>query len=58
MKLVQKVSDRKDNNGNPFTDLFLVWEHDNKEYSVRVRPCFSRDYKLLLSEAAKDTQQK
>lgn len=51
MKLVKVESKRTNKQGSPYLDLFLVWEHENKVYKVRVAPTFSRDYKLLAAEA-------
>lgn len=51
MTLLKQQSDRLDNNGKPFTDYYLAWTYNNKFYSVRVRPQFFNNYKLLFSNA-------
>ena len=35
--------------GKRYTDLFVVWEYQNHVYKVRIRPCFAKDFELLLS---------
>ena len=51
MTLLKVVSERKDENGVPYLDLYLAWKHDNKAHLVRVRPAFRVDYKRLVSQA-------
>lgn len=51
MKLVRQTSTRQSTNGHFFSDLFVVWEHNGKPYSVRVEPSFKKDYKLLRAQA-------
>lgn len=34
-----------------YLDLYLIWRHGDKVYSVRVRPQFAKDYKLLMGSA-------
>jgi len=45
--LKQKV--RKNN--KDYEDLILVYEFNKKTYSVRVKPVFGCDYRLLMSHA-------
>lgn len=33
------------------TDYTLVWSHEGKTYSVRVKPCFKKDYKFFQAHA-------
>ena len=51
MTLLKVVSERKDENGKPFLDLYLGWSHDGHAYLVRVRPAFNVDYKRLVAQA-------
>lgn len=51
MNLLRQKSDRCDKDGKAYTDLFLTWRKDEKVYIVRVFPCFSHDYKLLVANA-------
>lgn len=37
--------------GREFTDLYLTWMYEGKEYKVRVRPVFARDYDKLIASA-------
>lgn len=34
-----------------FTDLYLVWQHNEKFYKVRIRPQFGKDLKCLIASA-------
>jgi len=34
-----------------YVDLYLVWQHESKVYSIRVRPQFGREYKVLVAAA-------
>jgi len=34
-----------------YVDLYLVWDYNNKVYSVRVRPQFKLDYAKLIAQA-------
>ena len=51
MTLLKVVSERKDSNGAPYTDLYVAWSYQGKSYLVRVRPAFSCDFKKLVSHA-------
>lgn len=51
MTLLRQVSDRLDNKGKPYLDYYLVLEYGGKNYLVRVRPQFARDYSLLFNNA-------
>lgn len=44
-------SDRTNEKGQKYTDLFVAYETDKKSYLVRVRPCFATDLKLLMASA-------
>lgn len=51
MKLFKQESDRLNDKGKPFDDLFLGWVYDGKTYVVKVQPRFACDYSLLFSVA-------
>lgn len=58
MKVVSKVSSRMNKEGQPYNDFYAVWTYNGKDYEVRVRPCFDRDYKLLISQLRLDAASK
>lgn len=37
--------------GVSYTDLYCIWLHEGKQYKVRVKQVFDKDFKLLCSEA-------
>lgn len=41
--------------GKQYKDLYLVWQHKEKTFDVRIRPCFMReaDMKCLIGRAVK-----
>lgn len=49
LRVVSKVSERLDQKGKPFTDLYLVWTYNEKEYQVRIRPQFYTDFAKLFA---------
>lgn len=49
--LLQCESERTDESGKPYRDLYLGWVYDNKRYLVRVRPCFATDFPKLVAKA-------
>lgn len=51
LHLFKCTSERTDEKGRNYNDLFVAYEHNNKSYLVRVRPCFKSDLKLLLASA-------
>lgn len=51
MKLFKQDSERLNNKGEAYIDLYLAWTYENKTYLVRVFPSFHKDYKLLASTA-------
>lgn len=51
MTLLKQTSERLDDKGKPFIDLYLGWSHEGKVYLVRVRPQFCKDCKLTYATA-------
>lgn len=52
MTLLKTVSERLDNHGVPFIDLYLGWKTENGEFHfARIRPQFYRDNYFLLLNA-------
>lgn len=51
MTLLKQKSDRLDNRGIPFIDVYLGWRYEGHVYLLRVKPHFGRDYALMFSHA-------
>lgn len=51
MTLLKTTSDRVDEKGRSYTDFYLAWRHQDKFYSVRIKPSFVNNSKLLFGEA-------
>jgi len=49
MVLLKKQSERE--GFEEYTDLFLAWQHDKKNYVVRIRPVFGCHMKTLMANA-------
>lgn len=48
MKLLKQKVER---NGAKYTDIYACWSYNGKDYAVRVRPVFNRDYDKLIAAA-------
>lgn len=51
--MLELITYEVNRDGAIYNDLVLRWLHDGKEYVVRVRPCFTKDYRLLMAFATK-----
>lgn len=49
MELLKKKATRP--GYEKYMDLYLKWQHEGKDYLVRVRPVFSKNNKHLLAKA-------
>ena len=48
---MELTKEKVNRDGREYVDLFLSWEYEGKNYKVRVRPVFSRDYDKLIATA-------
>jgi len=51
LSLFKCISDKTDEKGNKYTDLYLGQVYESKLYLVRVKPCFTSDYKIMIAMA-------
>jgi len=49
LRVISEKSERLDNKGKPFTDLYLCWTYEGKDYKVRIRPQFYKDLDKLCA---------
>lgn len=51
MHLWKKTSERVNEKGSHWVDLYLTWEYNGKTFCVRIKPQFLKDYGFLLAHA-------
>lgn len=51
LRVVSEKSDRLTKKGKPYTDYYLVWNYNQREYKVRIRAQFVNDLDKLYSLA-------
>lgn len=48
------VKTKVNKDGKDYTDFYLKWEFEGKEYKVRVKPVFAHEYKVMFSSAKEE----
>lgn len=51
MEELTLTSKKVEKDGKTYTDIYLNWNYEGKDYAVRVKPVFLKDFALLYAIA-------